>query len=82
MKGLDQIGCILQMLGWFPARGVGYVIKTFPFNEVEQSPILPSLVHLAIQDPIHFPLAGVIKLDWWWWVGQLIWDTAGTGRRV
>ena len=80
MKGLDQVGRIFEVLRWFPARRVGRVIKPLPFNEVEQSPILLSSVHLAIQDPIHFPLAGVIKLNWWWWVGQPIWDTAGTGR--
>ena len=68
MECLDYVGCIGEVFRWFPACGIGGVVKPLPFDEIQQTQPLMMAIKTAVKDLIDFPLIRVIQLNWWRWI--------------
>src|SRR5882724_4604891 len=68
MECLDNVGCVRKVFRQFPTRGIRGVVEAFPLDQVKQSRLLVTAINPAVQDPVNFPLIGVVQLDRWWWV--------------
>src|SRR5882724_8833144 len=68
MECLDNVGCICEVFRRFPTCGIGGVVESSPLDQVKQSRPLATAINPAVQDPMNFPLIGVVQLDRWWWI--------------
>jgi len=56
----DYFGCIHKVFGWFPTHGVGCVLKSLPFDKVEQPQSPAMAINPAVKNLMDFPLIRVI----------------------
>src|SRR5882724_5446402 len=63
---LDYIGCIGKVFRWLPTHHIGSVVKSFPLHKIQQARPFVMTIDPAVQDPVDFPLVGVLQLNWWW----------------
>src|SRR5882724_5861865 len=72
MECLDHVRCIREVFGWFPTCCVRGIVKPFPLHEIQQTCPLAMPIDPAVKDPMNFPLVGIVQLDQWWWVYDLL----------
>ena len=46
------------MFRWFPACGVGGIVKPFPFDKIKQPQSFAMVIHSAVEDLMDFPFIG------------------------